>query len=33
MNPLFIGCKGVYEMETKINKKIIDFIDENKALM
>lgn len=31
MNPLFIECKGVYEMETKINKKIIDFIEENKG--
>lgn len=31
MNPLFISCKGIYKMETKINKKIIDFIDKNKA--
>lgn len=31
MNPLFIGCKGVYRMDTKINKKIIDFIDKKKA--
>lgn len=30
INPLFVGCKGIYEMETKINKKIIDFIDGNK---
>lgn len=31
MNPLFIGCEGVYEIENKVNKKIIDFIDKKKA--
>lgn len=31
MNPLLIGCEGVYEIESKVNKKIVDFIEKKKA--